>query len=61
MYGATVGRVGINKIPLTTNQACANIELDDTILNYRYLFHYLSNRYELHQIIGSRISNKYQC
>ena len=28
MYGATVGRVGINKIPLTTNQACANIEVN---------------------------------
>ncbi|WKS97685.1 restriction endonuclease subunit S [Gallibacterium anatis] len=53
MYGATVGRVGINKIPLTTNQACANIELDDTILNYRYLFHYLSNRYEYIKSLGA--------
>ncbi|MFZ7275362.1 restriction endonuclease subunit S [Avibacterium avium] len=53
MYGATVGRVGINKIPLTTNQACANIELDNTILNYRYLFHYLSNRYEYIKSLGA--------
>ena len=35
MYGATVGRVGINKIPLTTNQACANIEVDDSIAFYK--------------------------
>ena len=53
MYGATVGRVGINKIPLTTNQACANIELDENVLNYRYLFHYLSSRYEYIKSLGT--------
>ena len=25
LYGATAGKVAINKIPLTTNQACCNI------------------------------------
>ncbi len=29
MYGATVGKVATNKIPLTTNQACCNIEVDE--------------------------------
>ncbi|QPB42427.1 restriction endonuclease subunit S [Rodentibacter haemolyticus] len=53
MYGATVGRVGINKIPLATNQACANIQLDDNILNYRYLFYYLSHKYEYIKSLGS--------
>ncbi|MBE8352106.1 restriction endonuclease subunit S, partial [Leptospira borgpetersenii] len=40
MYGATVGKIGINKIPMTTNQACANIELDENVANYRYVFHF---------------------
>ncbi|MCD8549767.1 MAG: restriction endonuclease subunit S [Shewanella xiamenensis] len=40
MYGATVGKIGINKIPMTTNQACANIQLDGNIANYRYVFHF---------------------
>lgn len=39
MYGATVGKIGINKIPLSTNQACANIQLNENIANYRYVFH----------------------
>ncbi|MDK4688078.1 restriction endonuclease subunit S [Kingella negevensis] len=53
MYGATVGRVAINKIPLTTNQACANIELNSKILNYRYAFHYLSSQYEYIKSLGT--------
>ena len=53
MYGATVGKVGINKIPLCTNQACANVELNDKIVNYRYVFHYLSSKYEHIKSLGS--------
>ncbi|OOF39018.1 hypothetical protein BKK49_08790 [Rodentibacter rarus] len=53
MYGATVGRVGINKIPMTTNQACANLELDKDILNYRYVFYYLSHQYEYIKSLGT--------
>ena len=53
MYGATVGRVGINKIPLTTNQACANIEVDENIALYRYVFHYLSSQYEYIRSLGT--------
>lgn len=52
MYGATVGRVGINKIPLTTNQACANIEINEDIALYRYVFHYLSSQYEYIKSLG---------
>lgn len=29
MYGATAAKVAINKIPLTTNQACCNLEIDE--------------------------------
>ncbi|MDO7253962.1 restriction endonuclease subunit S, partial [Helicobacter cappadocius] len=46
MYGATAGRVGINKIPLTTNQACCNITMDDTKANYNYVYYVLLNSYE---------------
>jgi type I restriction enzyme S subunit len=53
MYGATVGKIAINKIPLSTNQACANIQLDEEIVNYRYVFHYLTSKYEHIKSLGS--------
>ncbi|EKP03632.1 type I restriction modification DNA specificity domain protein [Leptospira kirschneri str. 2008720114] len=53
MYGATVGKIGINKIPMTTNQACANIELDENVANYRYVFHFLSSQYKYIKSLGS--------
>ncbi len=53
MYGATVGRIGINKIPMTTNQACANINLDEKIANYRYAFHILTSQYEYIKSLGT--------
>lgn len=53
MYGATVGRVSINKIPLSTNQACANIELDPNVLDYRYAFHYLRSNYKYIKSLGT--------
>ena len=53
MYGATVGRVGINKIPLTTNQACANLCVDENVLNYRFVFHYLCSQYEYIKSLGT--------
>ena len=38
MYGQgdTAGRVAINKIPLTTNQACCNIVVDENKADYRF-------------------------
>ena len=53
MYGATVGKIGINKIPMTTNQACANIQLNEKIANYRYVFHFLLSQYEYIKSLGS--------
>lgn len=53
MYGATVGKTAINKIPLTTNQACANIEINDKLACYRYIFHYLTSKYEYIKSLGS--------
>jgi type I restriction enzyme S subunit len=46
--GATRGRLAINKIPLTTNQHCCNLEIDANQANYRFVFHWLaSQHYEL--------------
>jgi len=53
MYGATVGKVAINKIPLSTNQACANIQVNDKIANTRYIFYYLSKQYKYIKSLGT--------
>jgi len=53
MYGATVGKVGINKIPLCTNQACANIQLNEEIANYRYVYHFLLSQYDYIKSLGA--------
>lgn len=53
MYGATVGKVGINKIPLCTNQACANIQINEKIANYRYVYHFLLSQYEYIKSLGA--------
>lgn len=44
--GATAARSAINKIPLTTNQHCCNLQIDDTQANYRYVFFWVSSKYE---------------
>ena len=41
MYGATAAKVAINKIPLTTNQACCNLEIDERIAEYKYVYYWL--------------------
>lgn len=46
MYGASAARVAVNKIPLTTNQACCNLEVDSAKANYRYVYYWLSLEYE---------------
>ena len=46
MYGATAAKVAINKIALTTNQACCNLQIDPKKALYRYVYYWLSNRYE---------------
>ena len=48
MYGATVGKLGILKQEMATNQACCNIVVDPKKCDYRFLFYYLKyNRKEL--------------
>ena len=43
MYGATVGRVGILKVPATTNQAICHIVPDPKVADGRYMFHALQH------------------
>ena len=45
MYGATAAKVAINRIPLTTNQACCNLEIDESKADLRYVFHWMSREY----------------
>ena len=37
--GATAGRCAINKIPLTTNQHCLNLHIDDSKALYKYVYY----------------------
>lgn len=50
--GATAGRSAINKIPMTTNQHCCNLEIDATQAHYRYVFHWVSAKYEELKSLG---------
>lgn len=43
MYGATVGKLGILKREMTTNQACCNLVVDKNKADYRFLFYYLKH------------------
>lgn len=45
MYGATAAKCCINKIPLTTNQACCNLEVDQNIAHYKYVYHWICKEY----------------
>ena len=45
MYGATAGKVAINMLPLTTNQACCNLVINHKVTDYRYIFYYLMLNY----------------
>lgn len=46
MYGATAGKSAIAKIPLTTNQACCDLEVNPKVADYRYVYYWLKNHYE---------------
>ena len=59
MYGATAAKTAINKIPLTTNQACCNIIVNHEVCDYEFLFYNISNKYsELENIaVGAAQQN----
>jgi len=45
MYGATAAKVAINKIPLSTNQACCNLEIDSDQALYKFVYYWLCKEY----------------
>ena len=47
MYGQgdTAGRVAINKIPLTTNQACCNLTIDEHKADFEFIYYQLCTLY----------------
>ncbi|WP_296607069.1 restriction endonuclease subunit S [Nocardioides sp.] len=50
--GATAGRSAVNKIPMTTNQHCCNLEIDPEQADYRYVFQWVSHHYEVIKALG---------
>ncbi len=57
MYGATAAKSCINKIPLTTNQACCNLQIDPTIALYRYVYYWVCNKYKELKALGEGSQN----
>lgn len=47
LYGNSAGRVAVNKIPLTTNQACGNFTLDPAKADFRFIYYALLKDYEI--------------
>ena len=57
MYGATAAKVAINKIPVSTNQACCNLEIDPQKALYKYVFHWLCKEYQNLKAMGEGSQN----
>ncbi len=57
MYGATAGKACINKVPLTTNQACCNVAVNSQVAEYKYLYYYICSRYEHIKGLGEGSQN----
>ena len=57
MYGATAGKTAINKIPLTTNQACCNLQIDPNQALYKYVYYCVCNDYEQIKALGQGSQN----
>ena len=52
MYGATAGKAAINQIPLCTNQACCNLEIDPRKALPEYVFHWLAREHQCLRALG---------
>ena len=44
--GASAGRCAINKIRATTNQHCLNLQINEKVALYRYIYYCVMNSYE---------------
>ena len=69
MYGVTAGKSAIAKIPLTTNQACCNLVIDENKADYQYVYYFLKQQSDnlnklanggAQQNLNSQIIKKYK-
>ena len=52
MYGATAGKAAISRIPLCTNQACCNLQIDPRKALPEYVFHWLQHEHPSLKALG---------
>ncbi|WP_408924528.1 restriction endonuclease subunit S [Corynebacterium tuberculostearicum] len=52
MYGATAAKVALTTIPVTTNQACCNLEIDPGVADFRFVYYWLMRSYENLKALG---------
>lgn len=57
MYGATAAKVAINRIPLSTNQACCNLEIDTHQVPMKYVYYWLCKEYLNLKALGEGSQN----
>lgn len=57
MYGATAAKCCINKIPLATNQACCNLDINPAYANYRFVYQWICNNYNVLKSMGEGSQN----
>lgn len=57
MYGATAAKACVNKIELTTNQACCNLQIDPKKALYKYVYYLISKNHELLKSLGEGSQN----
>ena len=60
MYGDgdTAGNVAVNKIPLSTNQACCNLIIEKGVANYLFIYYYLQGSYN--QLVNLKFGGSQQ-
>lgn len=60
MYGDgdTAGNVAVNKVPVTTNQACCNFVVDPEKADYQFLYYYLKGSYS--NLVGLKLGGSQQ-
>lgn len=52
MYGATAAKVALTSLPVTTNQACCNLEINPKIADFRFVYYWLMRSYENLKALG---------
>lgn len=57
MYGATAAKCCINKIPLSTNQACCNLEINKDMALYKYVYYWFCKEYANLKAMGEGSQN----